>query len=197
MEGEFMFLLNGIRKFKELKNTIWNSVIFKYKHVKYGEHLRINGRVYVYGDGNIFLSDGVILTSDTRTNPISEANRIVLYTKENATIIIGKNSGLTNSIIIAYEKVEIEDNVLIGANCKFYDTDFHSLVYEERLDADSDIIVAPILVKSGAFIGAHSIILKGVTVGENSIIGAGSVVAKNIPDGEIWAGNPAKFIRKI
>ena len=47
------------------------------------------------------------------------------------------------------------------------------------------------------FIGANSIILKGVTIGERSIIGAGSVVTKNIPDDEIWAGNPAKFIRKI
>lgn len=45
--------------------------------------------------------------------------------------------------------------------------------------------------------GAHTIILKGVTVGAKSIIGAGSVVTKSIPDGEIWAGNPAHFIRKI
>ena len=29
------------------------------------------------------------------------------------------------------------------------------------------------------------------------MVGAGSVVTKNIPAGEIWAGNPAKFIRKI
>lgn len=192
-----MSMVKLIRKFKGLNNTIWNNIIFKYKHVKYGERLKINGRVYVYGDGEVFLSDGVILTSDTRTNPISEANRIVFYTKKNAVIKIGEKSGLTNSIIIAHEKVEIEDNVLIGANCKFYDTDFHSLSYEERVDGDSDTIVSPILVKSGAFIGAHSIILKGVTIGENSIIGAGSVVAKNIPDGEIWAGNPVEFIRKI
>jgi acetyltransferase-like isoleucine patch superfamily enzyme len=29
------------------------------------------------------------------------------------------------------------------------------------------------------------------------MIGAGSVVTKNIPDGELWVGNPAKFVRKI
>jgi UDP-2-acetamido-3-amino-2,3-dideoxy-glucuronate N-acetyltransferase len=29
------------------------------------------------------------------------------------------------------------------------------------------------------------------------MIGAGSVVTKNVPDGELWMGNPAKFIRKI
>jgi ribokinase len=34
-------------------------------------------------------------------------------------------------------------------------------------------------------------------IGRNSIIGTCSVVTKNIPDNEIWAGNPAKFIRNL
>ncbi|MCD7824200.1 MAG: hypothetical protein LUG86_09355 [Oscillospiraceae bacterium] len=58
-------------------------------------------------------------------------------------------------------------------------------------------VTRPVAVGNGAFIGAHTIILKGVTVGEKSIVGAGSVVTKSIPDGEIWAGNPAHFIRKV
>ena len=37
---------------------------------------------------------------------------------------------------------------------------------------------------------------KPVTIGENAVVGAGSVVTKDIPDGEIWAGTPAKFIKK-
>jgi acetyltransferase-like isoleucine patch superfamily enzyme len=32
---------------------------------------------------------------------------------------------------------------------------------------------------------------------ENSIIGTCSLVAGDIPSNEIWAGNPARFIRKI
>ena len=55
----------------------------------------------------------------------------------------------------------------------------------------------PVIIKDGAFIGADGIILKGVTIGKKSVIGAGSVVTKSVPDGEIWAGNPAKFIRKL
>ena len=42
----------------------------------------------------------------------------------------------------------------------------------------------------------HSIILKGCTIGDNSIIAAGSVVCSDVPAGEIWGGNPAKFIKK-
>lgn len=47
-----------------------------------------------------------------------------------------------------------------------------------------------------AFIGTNSIIAKGVKIGKRSIVGAGSVVTKDIPDDEIWAGNPARFIKK-
>ena len=34
-------------------------------------------------------------------------------------------------------------------------------------------------------------------MGSGSVIGAGSVVTKDIPPGEIWAGNPACFLRKV
>lgn len=49
-------------------------------------------------------------------------------------------------------------------------------------------------VKDNCFIGSNATILPGVTIGPNSIVGAGSVVTKNIPAGEVWGGNPAKFI---
>lgn len=47
-----------------------------------------------------------------------------------------------------------------------------------------------------AYIGANTLICKPVTIGEGAIIGASSVVTKDIPPFEIWAGNPARFIRK-
>ena len=47
-----------------------------------------------------------------------------------------------------------------------------------------------------AFIGARTIISKPVKIGKGAVVGAGSVVTKDIPEGEVWAGNPAKFIRK-
>lgn len=52
------------------------------------------------------------------------------------------------------------------------------------------------VVRSRASIGAGSIILTGVSIGSESIVGAGSVVTKSIPSGEVWCGNPAKFLKK-
>jgi len=49
-------------------------------------------------------------------------------------------------------------------------------------------------IGSGCFIGANSTVLPGVTIGKGSIVGANSVVTKDIPEGSVYAGNPAKFI---
>ena len=49
-------------------------------------------------------------------------------------------------------------------------------------------------VKSGASIGANSVILPGVTIGMFALVGAGSVVTKDVPDRAIVAGNPSVVI---
>ena len=54
--------------------------------------------------------------------------------------------------------------------------------------------IAPIVIGDRVFIGAGSIILPGVHIGNDCIIGAGSVVTKDVPDGTIYAGNPARKI---
>ena len=51
------------------------------------------------------------------------------------------------------------------------------------------------LLGGGVFIGANSIITKPLTIGKRAIIGAGSIVTHDVPDYQIWAGNPARFIK--
>ena len=53
-----------------------------------------------------------------------------------------------------------------------------------------------VIIQENVFVGAGTIITKPVVIGRNSIIGAGSVVTKSIPENEVWAGNPARFIKK-
>jgi acetyltransferase-like isoleucine patch superfamily enzyme len=113
-------------------------------------------------------------------------------------ITIGDNVGISNSLIWSKTNIAIEDNVLIGGGCQTFDNDFHSLDYQNRVyNGDKNVKSKAIIIKEGAFIGTGSIILKGAIIGQRSIVAAGSVVSKSIPDGEIWGGNPAVFLKKI
>ena len=89
-----------------------------------------------------------------------------------------------------WDGVTLEDNVFVGANVTFTNDR-----YPKSKNAAWKL--EKTLVKRGASIGAGSTILCGVTIGENAMIGAGSVVMKNVPAGELWVGNPARFVRKI
>lgn len=53
-----------------------------------------------------------------------------------------------------------------------------------------------VVIKKRAYLGMNVLVVKPVTIGEDAIVGAGSIVTKDIPAGEVWAGNPARFIRK-
>lgn len=50
-------------------------------------------------------------------------------------------------------------------------------------------------IEDDVFIGLNVIICNSVTIGKGAIIGAGSVVTKDIPPYQVWAGNPARFIK--
>jgi putative colanic acid biosynthesis acetyltransferase WcaF len=57
------------------------------------------------------------------------------------------------------------------------------------------LVIEPILIQNGAWVGAKAFLAPGVVLGEGAIAAAGSVVNKNIPDFKIYAGNPAVFVR--
>ena len=51
-------------------------------------------------------------------------------------------------------------------------------------------------IGNDVWIGNRVMIKAGVTIGDGAVIGMGSVVTKSIGDYEVWAGNPARLIRK-
>ena len=50
-------------------------------------------------------------------------------------------------------------------------------------------------IEEDAFIGCNTTICNSITIGKGAIVGAGSVVTKSIPPYQVWAGNPAKYIK--
>ncbi len=58
------------------------------------------------------------------------------------------------------------------------------------------LMIAPIELGEGSWAGAKCILTPGTHLGKGSVAGAGAVVTGSIPDYEIYAGNPARFIRR-
>lgn len=48
-------------------------------------------------------------------------------------------------------------------------------------------------------VGARSVLMEGSMMEPHSVLAPGSVLppARRVPEGELWAGNPARFVRKL
>lgn len=103
-------------------------------------------------------------------------------------VVIGNNVTLKCGVYL-WDGIRIEDNVCIGANVTFTNDKYPR--------SKQPFNLLPITIKKGASIGAGAVVLGGVTIGEKAMIGVGSVVTHDVPDGELWYGNPARFVRKI
>ncbi len=148
--------------------------------------------------GKLTIGESLHLNSGDYHNVIGRQQKCIFWVE--GTLNIGNNVGMSSTAIICNHQISIGHNVTIGGNVVIYDTDFLVLDPQIRKDKSLDkqsAKKAPVCIGDNVFIGAHSTILKGVTIGENSVVGACSVITKNIPSNEIWAGNPAQFIRNI
>ena len=104
-------------------------------------------------------------------------------------VIIGDNVTIKPGVQI-WDGISIEDDVFIGPNVTFT----NDLFPRSR---QTNLNLKKTTIKKFAVIGANATILGGITIGESALVGAGSVVTKDIPANEIWAGNPAKFVKYI
>ena len=182
-------------------NTYLERPLFKLNGTKIGKHVKLIGWPFIFRfPGSwIEIGSGCVIRSNFWSNLIGLYQRTIIIAKRGGKIHIGENVGISGATVYAWERIEIGDNTMIGANCKILDSDLHPIDPSDRLKTDyaGFVKTAPIIIGKNCFIGCNSLILKGVSIGDNSVIGAGSVVTKNIPANVIAAGNPARVVRKL
>lgn len=73
--------------------------------------------------------------------------------------------------------------------------------HNARIGVDCEICVGTTIcgevqIGHGVKIGGNTWIKPRVKIGDGAIIGGGSVVTKDVPAHEVWAGNPARYMKK-
>jgi len=115
--------------------------------------------------------------------------------------------------LVHTENIELGHRVVIRPGCQLYaDEVAHICIAPDVLigpgvsiftnnhkiqEGPDDYEYKNVTLSDGCWIGANVILLAGTHVGHNAVVGAGSVVTgSHVPNGEIWAGNPARPIKK-
>lgn len=118
-----------------------------------------------------------------------------LLTKPKPFLEIGDYVGIGRRCYIAIkDHLKIGDYTRLGPDICILDQG-HTYS-KDSLIMNQTAIIQKVTIGKDVWIGRGVTILKGVTIGDGAVIGANSVVTNDIPPYEIWAGVPARFIKK-
>lgn len=151
------------------------------KEVKLGKNVKLSKFINLYGCS------------------IGDNTKIGAFVEIQKNAIIGKNCKISSHTFIC-DGVTIGDNSFIGHGVMFINDNYpRATKTDGKLECEKDWTDRFVNTKLGknVSIGSNATILGGVCIADGAVVGAGSVVTKNIPKNEIWAGNPARFIRKV
>lgn len=154
-------------------------------------------------DDSIFIHP----SADVQTTRIGSGTRIWQFVVVLPGAVIGKDCNLNahcfveNDVTLGdrvtiksgvqlWNGVHLDDDVFIGPNATFTNDLYpRSKQYPDKFLQTH--------IGAGASIGANATILCGRNIGARALIGAGSVITRDVPPDEVWAGNPARFVRKL
>lgn len=154
----------------------------------------------VQKNSRYFFVNGLNQTIKTRYLKVGKCVRLGNFTRINfydkGILQIGDGCyiGQRNSFLVGAD-ICVGNEVLMASDICIT-SENHSMNPQNQMSyGKQPLVIEPVSIGEGCWIGEKVVILPGVTVGKKSIIGAGSIVTKNIPDYCIAVGNPAKVIK--
>lgn len=173
-------------------------------HRSFADKLRtwwkLKGKGINYGEGCIVKADAEIKMTDNAllemgSNVIIERFALLQLTKPSPHLVLGSHVSIGRGSILAIKgHTVIGDYTMLGPNCQINDQDHsfkkNDLIMNQRAN------IQPVKIGKDCWFGSGVRITKGVNIGDGAVVGAGSVVTCDVPPYEIWAGIPARFIRK-
>ncbi len=102
------------------------------------------------------------------------------------------------SLAVLGDRVRVQGGAYIASICELNDDVFvgpNATLLNDRHPPSQDRRKwMPVIAREGAVIGGGATVLPGVTIGERAVVAAGAVVTKDVPAGEVWGGNPARYM---
>lgn len=104
------------------------------------------------------------------------------------TSTVAAGSILLDGVVVTAD-VRIGRHVVVMPNS----TITHDDVIEDFATLTSGVALAGrVRIRQGAYVGMNATVRQGVVVGAAAVVGMGAVVLRDVPDGEKWAGVPAR-----
>ena len=140
------------------------------------ENVQLHSHVHVTGNTKIGSGTQIFPFASIGTDP-----QDLKYHGEKNALIIGKNNKIREYVTINPGTKAGGGKTVIGDNCLLMISSHvaHDCIIGNNVVIGSNVTLLPVSIVSG------------------SVIGAGSIVTKSIKKKGIYAGNPAKFLRKI
>ena len=147
--------------------------------------------------GNCHIDTAVVVVNrrSFRAGPRSALYHGAYILNTHGQFTLGHDSHLGAGCYVNVHRgcVTIGDNVAIGPGTKIIAYSNHyragSLVSGERITAD-------VVIGNNVFLGADCVLLPGATIADNVVVGAGSVVKGALQPDAIYAGTPARLLRR-
>lgn len=169
-----------MKLFKSYRESVIIKDHVKAKHIIVGDYSYYAG----YYHGKSF--EDCVMYLDEGDNHFSshEIDRLIIgkfcSIATGVTFMMGGTQGHTYEWIASYPLDFLEE-----------DFDGYDKVKPKAQKLKGDTVIG-----NDVWMGAEAMIMPGIKIGDGAVIGARSLVTKNIGPYEIWAGNPAKLIKK-
>ncbi|MEQ9809773.1 acyltransferase [Streptococcus jiangjianxini] len=158
-----------LRAITDLPTAMIKTFLLKVRH---GKNVTISSSVFMSPFSEVTVDKGAVFKLGKKFRQRSQAK---IRVRKGAELTIGKDISLNHGcMIVAREKITIDDGVQFGPNVLLYDHD-HDYKIKGGINAGA-FKTSPIIIGKNVWIGAGSIILRGTTIGDNSVVAAGSVV---------------------
>ena len=128
------------------------------------------------------------------------------YVAPNAAVIGNVEIGADTSIWFGVSIRGDVHEIRIGARTNIQDNSVVHVTQDKfgcYIGSDITIghgaIIHACTLQDGSFVGMGAIVMDGAVIETGGMLAAGAMLTpgKRIPGGELWAGSPAKFLRKL